>query len=243
MTGVVGSLSLPVDAGANLSSFEDPTLLGLLAYLRHWLRASLNSKLGNLSSRANDACPECNVFPFDPSGTWVRQAHPALYAWETRATRKPWTLVHDALEREIRVLYIFDDLVLPAGVEPWHGVVGAVGRVFAKAYARKRHPTFAYGDDAAGTALGISLNWVDWNYRSGEPVMLSAIPGGSTRIGGSGSEAQEQRVFFGYQANFTVTERVDDDADVGEPLTVGTFDIETGDDTSSTVDFMTRIVE
>jgi hypothetical protein len=242
-TGPVGSQTLPVPAGANLSYLTDPTIDALLAYLKHWLNFSLNAKLANLSSKPSCAVPDCNVFPFDPSGTWVRQDTPALYAWETRSTHRNWSLVYDAVEREIQVLYIFAELVLPCGFEPWSGIFGAVGRTLEKAAARRRHPTFAYKAAPAGQALGLTMNWVNWAFVRGEPALLGALPGGSTRVGGANTEQQEQRVFAGYRATFTVTERVGDDTDVGEPLTVGEFDIETGDDTSSTVDFMTRIVE
>lgn len=208
MTTTVGSLTVPVPAGAALSEVADPTLLLLLDYLGHHLKAALDAKLAVLTPTSADACPTANRFPWDPETTWVRQGLPALFAWEASARRRPFTMVWDHIVRDIEVLYIFAELHKPNGIRARHGLMSAVGKVMAMAAERDRHATFSYGGSAAGASVSRLGNWDAWVFERGEAVWLDAVPGGSSVAGGSGSERAEQRAYLGYTATFSITERV-----------------------------------
>lgn len=244
-TSSVGSMTLPVPAGSSLSSLEDVTLLGLLDYLGFWLKLNLDPKLANLTPTSIDACPVANRFPFDPEGTYVRNDFPALYAWPVKSTRQDWTLLYEVLVREIKVMYLFEELVKPDGMEARHGLYAAVDKTFMKAAERGRHAEYRYNDDwGFGDQLARQMNWRTWEYLGADYGFLSPIPGGSTAQGGSGTERQTQSGYPAVMASFRVFERVDQDdflrADLGTDLTMT---ISTGDSTEDVTEFMQRFVE
>lgn len=243
-TSAVGSLTLPVETGGALSEFEDPTLLGLLSFLGFYLKDSLDDKLAELTPTSADACPEANRHPFDPESTYVRLGLPALYAWPLNSKRVQQTMTYEALEREIKVMYIFEELVKPIGMRARHGLLGAVDRIFAKASERGRHEDYAYGADALGTPIARSLNWVSWEFVGAEQGFASAIPGSSSRAASGSVDSQVQRGYPSLVATFKVVERIEPQTlvDPEERLGDSTLVIETGDEPEDTFEFLERIL-
>lgn len=232
----VGSLDLPVPQGAALETFRDPTLQALMAYLGKWLQTELNSKLAQLTPTSADACPEDNRYPYNPEDTFVRNGFPALYVWEESAQLQPWTIRWEVLVRKIRVMYIFEELVKPHGIQARHGLMGAVAKTFAKASERRRHSNFQWDNDPQGWPLSFSLNVLDWKMLEGQQGFLQAIPSGGD------AERQVRRGYPAFQATFEVTERIDQRT-IEELLADGVISIDTGDHTGDVIEFMERIAE
>lgn len=211
MTAQLGSLEIPVEPGEYLSELADPTLLLLLSYLGHQLKLNLDSKLAQLSPTSADACPVANRYPWNPDSTFVRQSLPALFAWEERCSRRQHTLLNDTLDREIRVLYIFDELVKPDGMRARHGLASAVGKILAMAAERNQHATFSYDGSAPGACVSDLGNWLGFIFMRGEAQWLQAVPGGSDSVGGDGGEMATQRAYLGYLAEYVITEQIGQD--------------------------------
>lgn len=245
-TGPVGSQTIPVPAGPNGSPLYDPSLDGLLAYAAHWLNVSLDPKLGNLGTSANKrptcAVPADSRFPVNPLKTYVRKAKPALYAWESAARGRQFTLVHDVLDRDITMLYVFAEIAVPCGDLPWSGLPDAISRIFTKAASRRRHPTFKYPGAPIGHALGLTMNWLNWAFLGGEGQLLEALPGSAGGAAGATSDTHEQRVVMAYLARWTLTELVEPDTDGRRANERGVFDIEAGETAPLTEQLMTRTV-
>ncbi len=221
-SNTVGLLSLPVPAGAQDSALDDPTLMGLLAYLGHWLGVSLDAKFAALrgtNATTAGACPTANRFPWDPSTYFVRgdqkggseASHfPALYAWRIgRPQFLPYSSVQDLRKQTIGVAYVFDELTLPGGWTRRSGVLSAVDGVFFSAVSRCYHPTFGLNGAPAGTPIAVSLrlSGPGLTYDGGEQTMLAPVPGQSLARG-AGQDGHVLRAYPTLRAQFTVYELV-----------------------------------
>lgn len=236
----IGPLLLPVPAGAQDAALDDATLTGLLAYLGHWLSASLDAKLaaqrGETNSSTAGACPSANRFPWDPSTYFVRgDEHgsataiyfPSLYAWHIgRPRRVPYSTVKTMKAQSIGVAYIFDELTLPGGWEARSGLLGAVDAAFWSAAEQCYHPSFGLNSEPDGTPYAVSAKLAGPGlvYDGGECMVMSPVPG-QTRTFGAGADGHVLRGYPTLKAQFTVHELVGqfiatDPADVAGEMTL-----------------------
>jgi len=224
-TSTVGGATLPLPAGALNSAIDDPTVSGLAAYLRHWIRSDINAKLANLQGTSPDAVPAANVFhwnPLQPSALFTRGAgdgaaspFPALYVWGGRGKLVEQTTLHHAEEREIGVLWLFDELALPGALVDRYGLRNAVAKALERAISLRYHPTF---DGGTPIAVSLRLSGRGVVLSSCEPGMLSPIPATVGR-----GEAADQPAVHAYpavSATLLVWERVEamqpESGDVGD---------------------------
>lgn len=230
----VGLLELPIPAGAQDSALPDPTLVGLLAYLGHWLSVSLDDKLEALrgtNASIAGACPVANRFPWDPStyfvraeeaGRTVEECFPALYAWRSsRGRRVPYSTVKSMRHRDLMVQYIFDELALPGAWVARSGLLNAVDAVFSKAAEWNYHPTFGYNGAPLGTPIttSLKLSGPGLQYLGGEDGLMSPVPGQSFRAGAQ-QDGHVLRGFPTLRGHFQVWELVQQ-ADASDPDDVG----------------------
>lgn len=214
MTSYVGALQLPVPAGEPNSRLADPTVRGLAAYLAFALRTDLNAKLTALLGMSADACPEANVYWWDPNTTFVRDSFPSLYLWwpgQSRVFQK--THVHSHRERELFGMYIFEETTSPTGRRARSGLLAAVDAVLSKAAERGRdaaHTPLVAGA-FHGQSLANALNLANWDFLgSTQSQFLAEVPGASSAPGGPA----EGHVKTGYPAllfKLQVEERIGDD--------------------------------
>jgi hypothetical protein len=251
----VGPQSLPVASGGANSALEDRTLLGLLDYLGHWLRESLSVKTGEqqgptTSDEIVDACPSSNLFPWNHQGTFVRRIDdalplPGLWAWEESQERTTdyATILYDVVRREIRVHYIFPQLLVGKGMQARHGLIPAVARVFAKAAERGRRSDYGYDGDAVNTAIWDSCAWRGFKYVGGRFEPAAMLPSGNQTQSAQRAAGAEKRFYPSFVATFHIWERVGlQEADDGEELGIGDFTISVGDDVpdEDAIDLMVR---
>ena len=197
----VGALCLPLPATRLNEEIPDPTVLGIADFLRFTLRNLLNARLAMMQGTSSDAVPEKHVFPYDPAKFFVRNNLPALYVWWTgKSARTPWTIHYDVRLRQIRALYIFDELVAPGGLRPRHGLMAAVDAAFQIAAEEGSHPEYG---DPPGTPLIDALGLARWTYDGGEEGFLAALPPATGDL-----EGASQRGFPSLQGTFTVLEKV-----------------------------------
>ncbi len=223
-SNTVGLLDLPVPAGAQDSALDDPTLVGLLAYLGHWLSVSLDAKFAALrgtNATTVGACPAANRHPWDPSTYFVRgeqaggteASHfPALYAWRMgRPQFVQYSTVQDLRKQTVGLAYIFDELTLPGGWTRRSGLLSAVDAVFFSAIANAYHPTFGHNSAPAGTPIAVSLrlSGPGLTYDGGEQAMLAPVPGQSLARGAE-QDGHVLRAYPTLRAQCTVYELISD---------------------------------
>lgn len=197
----VGGYRLPLSAENANEEIADPAVVGIADFLRFTLRSLLNGRLALMHGTAADAVPEGHVFPYDPAKYFVRNGLPALYVWWSgTGTRVPWTLQVDLRQRQIRALYVFDELVAPGALKPRHGLMAAVDAAFALAAEEGYHPD--YGEPPE-TPLIEALSLARWTYDGGEAGFLEALPVAAGDLDGA-----TQRGFPCLQGTFTVLERI-----------------------------------
>lgn len=253
-SNLVGPLMLPVAVAGGDTPLRDQALDGILDYLAHWLKWGLDDKLAemggpNVASVVTDACPTGNRFPWDHGGSFMR-AHdtggvlenplPGLWAWEESSqwSREFSTLTRDAVERTIKVQYIFPALQAPLGIAARSGVIGAVSRLFWKAAYHGRHSTWAYDGNPAGTQLFRALGLLGFTFVRGRPGRIAATPtAGAAGNGRSRGEGATQRFFPSYEATFSVIEPVGLNAALdADTITTRTFDIRVGEEEMTEAD-------
>lgn len=254
----VGPQSLPVAAGAANAALDDTTLVGLLDYLGFWLRTSLNSKLAQqggptTSSAITDACPTTNLFAWNHMGTFVRKNAdealplPGLWAWEEsqETTSEYATLLYEVVRREIRVQYIFPEVMIPKGYNARDGLIPTVARVFAKAAERGKHSAYGYGSDADGTPIWESCSWRFWQYRGGRFEAASMLPGQTSSAASQRAQGAEKRFFPSFVATFWIWERIGlQEAEATDAIADGSMTIQiASDDNETGLDLMERVLE
>lgn len=220
-TSAVGALTLPLEAGDPNTAIADPVVAGIADYLRHWIRWDLNTKLANLAGTSSDAVPAANVFlwnPLQPAPTFARpraladandSPFPALYVWGGRSRMRRDTIVYDTEEREIGVLWLFDELTLPGALEDRYGLRNAVCKSIERAVSLRYHPTYSYQGGAAGVPIAVSLHLDGHGIQilSCEPGMLSPIPATVGRA--QDADQPTLRAFPSVMAVLKVEERVE----------------------------------
>lgn len=186
----VGSLELPLAPGVQDTPIDDPAVAGLADYLRFWIRSDVNAKLSNLRGTSIDAVPNGNLFfwnPLEPSATFLRSRGagqpsplPALYVWGSKGRLIPQTLVYDAQERDIGLLWVFDELVVPEGLEDRYGLRSAVAASIGRAISLRAHPAYRYRGGRPGVPIATSLRLTGRGIvlTSTQPGMMSPIPQG-----------------------------------------------------------------
>lgn len=256
----IGLLTLPIANSGTNTAIEDPTLLGLLDFCGFLIKDALDAKLteqgGPVTSAAiTDACPVAYRFPWDPGDNFMRPHNvggsmvvplPGLWAWEESASwsKEGSTLMADAIEREIHILYVFPQLSTPDGIQARHGLMSAIGKSFARAASRGLHRDYAYGDDPPGTPIWRSLNLTDFQFVKGAAGRLAQTPTAASQQGGrGGAEGYVHRFFPSYKATFSVVEAitpllVSDD----NTQTDGTLTLAVDDGTSDPLDVLERTI-
>lgn len=238
MTASLGALDLPVAAGASLSAIDDPVVSLLSDYLAWWIKASLDAKLAVQTPTSADACPTANRFLYDPAEYWVRNPTPALYVWSERGQRSQATQVYSVRTRPIRVMYVFQEMVLPGGITARRGLIPAVEAAIIEACERKGHASYSYGGGVAGRPV---MHYVaspgQWTFDYAEGQHGFVWPIGEER-------GQVQRAFPALQATISVVEKVGQVqlADPGDTRGDVAVTIRTNEDgdTTNMLDFMTR---
>jgi hypothetical protein len=214
----VGPLTLPLAPGAPDSAVDDPTVSGLADYLRFCIRFDLNAKLANLSGTSADAVPAGNVFlwnPLQPGALFTRgrgdgaaNPFPALYVWGGRGRMSEQTLVYDAEERDIGLVWLFDELLLPGALVDRSGLRNAVIKSIERAISRRAHPAYSYQGGPTGVPIAVSLGL------SGRGILLTACDQGmlspvpSTIGAAQASDQPAVRAFPAVMATLQVCERV-----------------------------------
>lgn len=245
----VGPLVLPVPTTGANSDLDDPTLVGLLAYLGFWVRLTLNDKLAEqggptVAGAIADACPSSHLFPFDHQGTFVRPLPgetaaplPGLWAWDesSESTTEYATLLYEVVKRTITVQYIFPELTSPKGVVGRNGVLAAVMRTFAKAAEWGKHPTFGHDGDVVGTPIQNSCGWRYWQFKSAKQTTAASVPGSASSSQSSQRAAgAEKRFFPSLLATFEVWEQIGlQEPDAADDAIDGDLGIQIVDDSIS----------
>lgn len=204
----VGLLPLPIPSGGVESVFDDPTILGLLAYFRFWIRDHLAVRFQDPNSLVPDPLPEGSTYPYDPMGNWVREPVPALYMWWAgRSSQGDYSMLLSKRVRTLRMMYVFGSVPTPVAATVYAGVPAAVDAVLHKAVDRGFHTAFGYGESPAGTHIAVMLNLVKLSYDGGEPLWMAAVPATSSMPGGP-SEGNITDVYPTLVAQFTVEELI-----------------------------------
>lgn len=202
MTAEIGALTLPVPAGTLNDSLQDPTLAALLDFFGFYLQECLNEKLTQMQGTTHDACPVENRFQYDPKAYFVRNPLPALYMWSPKAVTQARSILDDMLVRDVRLVWIFQELQYPEAGEPRTGLLHAAESAIQLAASRKYHPEFNNGIPIFKSIpiLGLQLN---------ETVseMYSPVPAVSTNVGGA-PEGHWIYAFPVVEASLTVWERI-----------------------------------
>jgi hypothetical protein len=184
----VGALELPLAPGAQDTPIDDPVVAGLGDYLRFCIRYDLNQKLANLRGTSADAVPAGNLFgwnPLEPSATFLRSRGagqpsplPALYVWGSKGRTVAQTIVYDVEERDIGILWVFDEIVVPEGLEDRYGLRNAVAKAIGRAISLRAHPAYRYNGGPAGVPIALSLGLSGRGIvvTSIQPGMMSPIP-------------------------------------------------------------------
>lgn len=259
-TSKVGPLTIPVVTSGTNTAIQDPTLIGLLDFFGFLIKDALDAKLteqgGPVSSAAiTDACPVAFRFPWDPADSFMRphningamvQPLPGLWAWEEGSTwsKEGSTLAIDAIERDIRLMYVFPQLATPDGIAARHGLMGAVCKAIAKGASRGAHAEYGYGDDAMGTPVWQSLSLVDLQFVSASYGRLAQTPTQGQQSGGrSGAEGYVHRFYPAVTASMSVIEHISPaEGDDGDLQLDGTLTIGVNDGQGATLDVLERVI-
>jgi hypothetical protein len=195
-TAIVAGTTYPLTAGATRSSLEDPVAVGLIDYFAHWLNTSLNAQLAVMTGHTATAVPvnDFTALPsegvhrcaYDPMGTWVRNATPALYVWWKSDRPVNHSTLKDGRVSTYGILYVSDEIIAPAGSQHIAGIAPHVRRVLNLTEDRGYHPTYGYGDDEDGTPIHISLGIHAWRFTRLQAGAMAPVPNVSSAPGGEG---------------------------------------------------------
>ena len=242
-TSAVGAQTLPVPAATLATdAFADPVVDALLDFLAWSLNNDLNTRLAQLPGTSiyavpNGTLPAGKDFryaynPHDRRAPHARLWVPALHVWWD-GTSTPWRpgQLQRGIERNINVLYLFDEL---PGSDPFvmrAGLFTAVDESFAKAAERGGHPSYSYNSKPAGTALDDSTGpfcmW-EWEYLGGKGLPRIGIDDPNTSNFGP---TVAGKTVPGFAALVRVREIIQppQPEDPGDVLTDGTVTILQGD--------------
>lgn len=220
----VGGVTLPLVAGEPQEPLADSAVTGLLDFIGWWLRHDLNAKLATLDGKSQDAAPVANRFPYDPGDTFVRESVPALYLWwpgKSRTVRD--TMVYDRRERELTLLYVYDEHTMPGGMKARAGLLNAVDASLTAAFKKGWHPEYAPPGGSLGQRIDYALSLLRVDYTGAtQGEFKAAMPSGTGPRGGrqqGTGQAHVQHGFPALSAKIDIWERVAFDDD-----TTGTAD-------------------
>jgi len=231
----IAGLALPVPAGAITDAFNDPVAIGLLDYCAHWLNWGLNARLSMQVGTSATAVPTANRFAFNPSTVFVRRSIPALYCWgEGSPEAVEWTQMTRIVRRDLKLTWVFDELVSPNGLTMRNGLLNAVDMLLNQAVEQLAHDTWpvAGGLYTAPVGTGVlTVLGLSAIAKTGcEYGAMWQVPGDGGQIGGPGDGS----VQFGYpslRATFRVeavvdtsTRLEDEDALMDGPVTIDAAD-------------------
>ena len=209
---LVGPLALPIAVGATDAKLPDPVVVGLLAYVGHWIKWGLDAKLATMTAppcldpedptAVADACPVANRVDSDPSLLVKSFNKPALFGWwDGRDETKQFTLVKKTRTRGIQFLYVFDgirdsdgpsDTTGVSGQDRWSGLQNAVAALMQRAFARMSHPSFTPPGlgIARGADIREALSLTALLYEGATPIGLGEIDAETARAaaGAAGSQ-------------------------------------------------------
>jgi hypothetical protein len=177
----------------------------------------------------------------------MRVPLPGLWAWEesSRYNRESSTLLWDAYEREIQLLYVFPQLATPDGMQARHGLVTAVSGAIKWAISVGYHAAYGFDGDAPGTPLWKTLGLVDLSLDSTSYGRLAQTPGSGVQQGGrAGSEGYTHRFFPAVRAKLSAIEHVVPiQIDGGTDQADGTLtiDVEDGQDPNA-LEILERVI-
>ncbi len=223
-TSAVGGLTLPIPAGGQDSALTDPVLVGLLDYLAHYLRASLNTKLAEMrgptsAAAVSDVAPASRLYPWDHDGTWSRVIgtadtklpdrlpQPAMWGWsgpETPDTTHS-TIANEAVKRTLSIEWIFPELQVPDGTNNRAGLQHAVAATLWKAEERNRHETWA-----ANAQVHETLGIMGWRILDCVPGRLQTRPQQIQQRQSQGGTGDVKRYHPCVRARIEVVERIGD---------------------------------
>jgi hypothetical protein len=229
LSTTIGATEIPVPAGAAHSPIRDPLVVGLLDYLGHWIKETLDAKLPTLGGpdtvAVTDASPTATRYMFDPRGWWVRAMvqtkTPGLWIWHRGSKRIEYSTVHDFRERNIGLLYAFPELSGPRGMPTRAGLMTAVDAALFRALERGSHPTYQNGAMFVSTIAGVNALRVV--YQDCQIGFEFAAPQTGAGAGGQPDGGFEQYGFMTLRATIMSRERVgadtpEDPADVNDGL-------------------------
>ncbi len=246
----VGALSLPAPVGATDAQLEDPAIAGLLDYFAFWVKWALDAKLATMTtppvktSAVYDACPVANRYSSDPSQLISSTFNtPALFVWCQTNKREPRTLVRDMRIRELRMIYVFPNLIGATQIEQWSGLMSTVDATLARACARKSHPGYSYGGSVLNESIMVMFSLLGITYEGSQEGFLRELVGASVRDAaergspGHNDSGGIQRGYPSLHARITIAEDILDDTlrDPEDMLNDSLVTLETGDTTSDTV--------
>lgn len=207
-TSAVGPLTLPIAAGTVGDRVADPAVDALLDFLAFYLNESLSDKLANVPGTSAVAVPDANRFPWNPTeprGHHVRLPVPSLFAWWDGRSQpfERETAAYLYRQREIHVIYVFDELPAMAALDKRAGLLAAVDAVFFKAADRGYHPDYEY-NGVTGQMLAFTATDPDrfsFTYMGGSPGRFGIeAPEGGEKSG---------RDYPALRGSFLVRERID----------------------------------
>ena len=212
----VGGLALPLSAGAANGGIADPAVAALLSFGGFLIKWALDARLaqqqgpGADGAPITDACPVANRYPFNPETTHVRLPKPALFAWwDGASVVDQWTIIYGKRTRQIKVMYIAPEVVLPGGAAARVGVPAVVDACFAKLANELSHPAWSYGTDPLGTAITTSVDMIALTYGGGiAGVLTYEVPGNTTVADQGKTGGHVQRGYPSLIGTFPVVERV-----------------------------------
>jgi hypothetical protein len=211
----IGTLSLPLAAGAANTSLDDTLVLGLLDYFAFWLNGSLNAKLANMQGQPPTAVPLGRRYPYNPERAFVRTAIPALYMWRDDGpdgTRyEQHTILRLRRVSVVRALYLFSEQVIPSGAVVMNGLRTAVDATLLAATEYGYRGDYGYGGSPLGTPIQQSLKFEGWQYLGSEGGIMWKLPGdvAVSPAPGKGGDGAVQRGFPAVRAAWEILELAD----------------------------------
>lgn len=214
-SSTVGGIALPLTAGAANGGIADPAVSALLSFCGFLIKWALDARLAQQQGPAadgapvTDACPVANRYPFNPETTHVRLPKPALFCWwDGASTVKQWTTIYGVRERQIKVLYMSQETVLPGGAGARGGVPAVVDACFCKLANELSHPGWSYGTDPLGTAITTSVDMISLVYQGGTALNVFEVPGNTTVADQGKTGGHVQRGYLSLAGTFLIGERV-----------------------------------
>lgn len=245
VTGNVGSLVLPIEAGGVDEKFEDPAIEMLLDFTAFVIKTAIDAKLNNLKGTAADAVPVDNRFTFDPEaprGISIKLPVPALFMWwKGPSELVEWSSIYYMRKRQIGLLYVFPELPSTDEFIRRSGLMNAVDASLYQASLWQGHPEY-HGGMSLRSMMGSYACLNEWKYLGGEVGRFGVDegPGADRRVSKhSGIDRWALKGAMELHERVTPTDLTDGDIHVESELTINASDGEH----SEAIEFMIRALE